>query len=75
MPRHKTVTDEYVNGLRADLRAATNRTGTQGWVNTDTYPYLVALRHVDQGWTRDKIAEELAVAIVTGRLLGRFDVI
>jgi hypothetical protein len=73
MPRHKTVTDEYVDGLRDGLRAqagAHNRPATQGWVNTGAYPYLVALRHVDQGWTRDKIAEELAVAIVAGRLLG-----
>jgi hypothetical protein len=37
-------------------------------VNTDAYPYLVALRHVDQGWTRGKIAEELTIAIVTARL-------
>jgi hypothetical protein len=44
-------------------------------VNTGAYPYLVALRHVDQGWTRDKIPEELAVAIVTGRLRGPLNVI
>jgi hypothetical protein len=78
MPRHKTVTDEYVDGLRAGLSAqaaAPNRPEKQGWVNTGAYPYLVALRHVDQGWTRDKITEELTVAIVTGRLRGPFNVI
>jgi len=69
MPRHKTVTDEYVDGLRAGLRAQV-AAPNQGWVNTGAYPYLVALRHVDQGWARDEIARELTVAIVTGRLLG-----
>ena len=71
MPRHKTVTDEYVDELRAGLlaqAAAPNWPGNQVWVNTGAYPYLVALRHVDQGWTRDKIAEDLTVAIVSGRL-------
>ena len=75
MPRHETVTDEYVDGLRASLRAQAAAPNRQGLVNTGAYPYLVALRHVDQGWTRDKIAEELAVAIVTGRLRGTFNVI
>jgi hypothetical protein len=67
IPRHKTVTDEYVDGLRAGLSAQA-AAPNQGWVDTGAYSYLVALRHVDQGWTRDKIAEDLTVAIVTGRL-------
>ncbi len=75
MPRHESVTDEYVDGLRAGVGAAPDRPETLGWVNTGTYPYLVALRHVNQGWTRDKIAEELAVAIVTGRLRGPHHVV
>jgi hypothetical protein len=75
MPGHETVTDEYVDGLRADLRAQAAAPNRQGSVNTGAYPYFVALRQVDQGWTRDKIAKDLAVAIVTGRLRGTFHVI
>jgi hypothetical protein len=71
MPRHETATDEYVDGLRAGLRAQV-AAPNQGLVNTGAYPYLVALRHVDQGWSRDKIAEELTAALATRRLLGPF---
>jgi hypothetical protein len=75
MPRHETVTDEYVDELEAGLRAPAAAPNRQGLVNTGAYPYLVALRHVDQGWTRDEIAKDLTVAIVTGRLRGTFHVI
>jgi hypothetical protein len=70
MPRHESVTDEYVDRLRAGLRSQAV-SPNQGWVNTGAYPYLVALRQVDQGWSRDRIATDL----VTARLRGPFSVI
>jgi hypothetical protein len=70
MPRHESVTDEYVNRLRAGLRAQAVAPN-QGWMNADAYPYLLALHQVDQGWSRDQIARDL----VTARLRGPFSVI
>jgi len=74
MHRHQTVTDEYVDGLRAGLRAQV-AAFNQGSVNTGAYPYLVPLRQVDQGWARDRIAKDLPVPIVSARLFGLFNVI
>jgi hypothetical protein len=82
MPRHESVTDEYVDELRVGflaqverVKAAPDWPETQKRMNTGTYPYLVAQGRVDQGWTRDEIARELAVRIVTGRLGGPINVI
>ena len=65
MPRHKSVTDEYEDELRARLRAAGGEPG-RGPVNNGVCRYLRALRRADQGWTRVEIEAE----IVTRRLLG-----
>jgi hypothetical protein len=82
MRRHESVTDEYVDELRAGflaqtqrVKAAANWPETQKLMNTFTYPYVVALSRVDQGWTREKITEELKVTMVTRRLKGSTDVI
>jgi hypothetical protein len=61
MPRHESVTEEYVDESRAGLSA-------EARTNSNIYPYLIALRRVDQGYRRDEIATKLAVGRVTRRL-------
>jgi hypothetical protein len=82
MSSHDSVTDEYVAELRARLLAQTERVHaapnwpeTQRLMITYTYPLLVAQSRVDQGWTRDQIAGELAVRITAARLTGTIQVI
>jgi hypothetical protein len=82
MSRHESVTDEYVAELRARFLIQAERVyAAPGWPETQrlmvtyTYPLLVAQSRVDQGWTRDQIAEELAVRITTARLTGTITVI
>jgi hypothetical protein len=82
MPRDESVTDEYVAELRAGFLAGAERIKdapdwpeTQRLMVTYTYPYLVAQGRVDQGWTREQIAGELAVRITAARLTGTINVI
>jgi hypothetical protein len=82
MPRHESVTDEYVAELRAGLlvradrvKAAPDWSETQRLLVTYTDPSIVAQGRVDQGWTREEIAQELAVRITAARLTGTTKVI
>jgi hypothetical protein len=82
MSRHESVTDEYVAELRARFLALAERVyAASGWPETQrlmvtyTYPLLVAQTRLDQGWSRDQIAEELAVRITTASLTGNIHVI
>jgi hypothetical protein len=82
MPRHESVTDEYVAGWQAKffaeadrVKAAPNWPETQKLMVTFTYPYSVAINRVDGGWTQEEIARELAVRITTARLTGTINVI
>jgi hypothetical protein len=82
MPRHESVTDEYVDELRAGflaqaerVKAAPDWPETQKRMNTGTYPYLLAQGRVDQGWTRDEITRELEVRTMFGELPELIEVI
>jgi len=82
MARHESVTDEYVAELQARflvqaerVKAATDWPETQKLMATYTYPLLVAQSRVEQGWTRNQIAEELAVRVTVTRASGTVDVI
>ena len=77
MPRDESVTDDYLADLRTRFLAEAERVkATPDWDETRkrmvtwTYPYLVAIGRVDEGWTQEEIARELAVRITTGRLAG-----
>jgi ribosome-binding protein aMBF1 (putative translation factor) len=82
MPRDESVSDEYVAELQAKflveaerVKAARDWAETQKQMVAGTYPYLIAQSRVNEGWTQEEIARELAVRIVTGRLVGPINVI
>jgi hypothetical protein len=77
MPRDESVTDDYLADLRAKFLAAAERVkAAPDWDETRkrmvtwTYPYLVAIGRVEEGWALDDIAGELAVRMTTARLAG-----
>jgi hypothetical protein len=58
MPRHASVTDEYVAELEAGflaeaerVKAAPDWPETQKRIVTGTYAYLIAAGRVKEGWT------------------------
>ena len=65
MPRNESVTDEYVAKLQTGFLAQAERVkaaGSWGETRTDahlTYPYSIAVGHVDAGWTQEEIARSL----------------
>jgi hypothetical protein len=68
MPRHESVSDEYVAELRAGflaeaewVRSASDWPETQRRMVMGTYPYLVALGRVDERWSREQISRELEI--------------
>jgi hypothetical protein len=82
MPLHESVTDEYVAGLQAGFLAAAERVNaapswpeTQKHMVAGTYPHLFAMGRAKEGWTKEKIARELSIRTVTGRLSGPINVI
>jgi hypothetical protein len=82
MPRHESVTDDYVAELRAGflaeaerVKAAPDWDETRKRMVTGTYPYLVATSRVDEGWTREEIARELATRTIFGKMPGPVNVI
>jgi hypothetical protein len=82
MPRHESVTEEYVAELRAGFLAEAERVEVApDWYETQkrtaagTYPYLVAQSRINEGWIRDEIARELEIRVVTGRLGGPINVV
>jgi hypothetical protein len=81
-PRHESVTDEYVDKLRAGflahaerVKAAADWPETQKRMNTGTYPFILAQSRVDQGWTQDEITRELEVRTMFGELPELIEVI
>ena len=78
MPRHESVTDEYVAELQAGFLAEAERVkAAPDWPETQrrtiggTHPYLVATGRVNEGWTQAEIASELATRLTLGRLTTR----
>ena len=68
MPRHESVTDDYVAELHAGFSAeservktATDWAETQKRMVTGTYPYRLALERVEEGWNREEIDRELGI--------------
>ena len=67
MPRHESVTDEYVADFRKGgflaeaerVEVAPDWPETQKRMVAGTYPYLVAQGRVDQGWTRARSPKSL----------------
>ena len=75
MPKHESVTDNYVAELEAGflaeakhVKAAADWAETQKRTVTGTYPYLVALGRVKEGWSREDIDRELGIRTVFGKL-------
>jgi len=78
MPRHESVTDQYVAELQAGFLAEAERVkAAHDWPETQrrmiggTYPYLAATRRVNEGWARDEIANELAIRLNLGKMTTR----
>jgi hypothetical protein len=69
-PRHESITDKFVAKLRAGFLAGAEQVkATPDWptaqkrMTTITYPYLVAIGRVNDGWTIEEITVELALAL------------
>jgi hypothetical protein len=60
---------------QAERVKAAGSWGTRELMLTFTYPYSIAVGHVDAGWTQEEIARKLAVRITTARLGGPINVI
>jgi hypothetical protein len=82
MPRHESVTDEYVADLNAKLQEAFDRVSkapnwpeTQKRMVTGSYAYLVAIDRVDYGWSREEIESELSARTVFGKMPNAIKVI
>lgn len=70
MPRHESVTDDYIAELKAGFESRADRVRTapdwpetQKRMITGTYPYKIALERVNDGWTRQDIQNELGARI------------
>jgi hypothetical protein len=68
MPQHESVTDDYITELKSGflaeaerVKAAPDWTETQKRMVTGTYPYLVSLSRVKEGWSREDIDRELGI--------------
>ncbi|HKE26140.1 MAG TPA: hypothetical protein VKB88_27475 [Bryobacteraceae bacterium] len=66
MPRHESVTDEFVADLnRGFLAEAEQVQAAPDWDETQrrmiggTYPYLAAKKRVDEGWPMEEIKREI----------------
>lgn len=77
MPRHESVTDEYIAevcvGLLEEIervRSAFDWKETQKRMVTGTYALQISLNRVEQGWSRDEISRELGIRSLFGELPG-----
>jgi len=68
MPRHESVIDEYIEELKASLKAEAERVRTapdwpetQKRMVTGLNAYQTALDRAEQGWSRAEIENELGV--------------
>ncbi len=75
MPRHPSITDEYIEELKTGLKSEAERVKaapdwqeTQKRTITGTYAYQTALDRVEQGWTREEIEQELGIRTGFGKL-------
>jgi hypothetical protein len=75
MPRHESVTDEFIAELKSGfereagrVKAAPNWPETQKRIVTGTNAYQVALGRVDEGWTREEIEDELGIRTGFGKM-------
>jgi hypothetical protein len=75
MPRHDTVTDEFVADLQAGFLEEAERVQnastwpeTQKRIVTGTYAFLTAMGRVEQGWTKEEITQELGSRTALGSL-------
>lgn len=75
MARHESITDSYVAELEAGfltqaahVKAAPDWAETQRRIVTGTYPYLVALGRVKEGWTQEEIDRELRIRTAFGEM-------
>ena len=75
MPRHESVTDEYIAELKTGLqteeervKTAPNWQETQKAIVTGTNAYRIALERVEEGWSREEIETELQARTVFGKL-------
>lgn len=82
MPRHESVTDEYIEELKDGLKAEAERVRmapdwqkTQKRMVTGTYAYQTALDRAEQGWTREEIQRELEIRTTFGKLPNQVHVI
>jgi hypothetical protein len=82
MPRHESVTDDYVAELESGFLAEAERVKaapdwgeTQKRIVTGTYAYRVALDRVKEGWNREDIDRELKIRTASGKLPGPLMVI
>ena len=82
MVRHESVTDDYVAELEAGfleqagrVKTALDWDQTQRQIVTGTYPYLVALGRVKEGWTHEEIERELRIRTFFGELPNSMTVI
>jgi hypothetical protein len=82
MPRHESVTDEYIEELNAGLKAEIERVQaasdfaeTQKRMITGTNAYRTALDRVEEGWSREEIAQELGIRTGLGKLPNEIRVI
>ena len=82
MERHETISDEYVADLEAGfranaeaVRAADTWDETQKRMITGTYPHLVAISRVKEGWSRDYIDKELGLRTSFGKISNPLQVI
>lgn len=82
MPRHESVTDSFVDDLKAEWRREAERVKTApSWPETQkamfagTYAFQVALGRVDEGWSREEIKSELGIRTIFGALPNPINVI
>ena len=75
MPRHGSLTDRYIAQLNLRFHLASRWvSAAPDWPETKnrmamgTYPPLVALDRVGQGWAQEEIESELEVRKVSYRL-------
>jgi hypothetical protein len=77
MPRHESVTDEYVARLDASflaaaewVRSAPDWPETQRRMQGGTYTYIVAMQRVEMEWSATQIENELSIRLTFGNMPG-----
>jgi len=82
MARHESITEVFIAALNAGfereaeaVKAAPNWPETQKRLITGTYPYLVALKRAEEGWSRGEIERELSIRTAFAKLASPVQVI